>query len=155
MQLEQSIILWNGWGFMEKLKIKKISIDAILPTRGYDTDGGMDLYTNKNIKCYPRQTTKIPTGIAMEIPETYVGSIRDRSSLGAKGIHVLGGVIDENFRGQIFICLHNLTNLVYEIKKGDRIAQILIHKVHKFELIEVDELDETERSTGGFGSTGR
>jgi dUTP pyrophosphatase len=98
---------------------------------------------------------KIDTHIAIEIPKGYVGLIRDKSSIGGKGIVVCGGVLDEKYRGNIIICLANTTNMPYNFRKGDKIAQLLIVPYVTPQLIEVDELEQTERGDKGFGSTGR
>lgn len=99
-------------------------------------------------------STKIPTGIALEIPTNHVGLICDRSGLGSKALKTFGGVIDETYRGDVTVCLMNFSFFDYEVKAGDRIAQILILPVASPELEEVQELSSSERGTAGFGSTG-
>lgn len=98
---------------------------------------------------------KIDTHISVKIPEGYVGLIRDKSSIGSKGIIVCGGVIDSSYTGKIIVCLANTTNMPYNFRKGDKIAQLLIVPYITLPLIEVNELEQTERGDGGFGSTGR
>lgn len=138
-----------------QLKIKKLHTDAKLPTRAHSYDAGIDLYTYQIVTINPNETKMIPTGIALEIPENYVGLVWDKSSIGAKGIKTLGGVIDAQYRGEINILLHNLNDTAYTFEAGHKVAQILIQKVEFPELIEVEELSDTTRSDGGFGSTGK
>lgn len=114
------------------------------------------IFTAKECKESWREivATKIPTGIALEIPTNHVGLICDRSGLGSKALKTFGGVIDETYRGDVMVCLMNFSFFDYEVKAGDRIAQILILPVASPELEEVQELSSSERGTAGFGSTG-
>jgi dUTP pyrophosphatase len=100
---------------------------------------------------------RVPTGIAVEIPEGYEGQIRPRSSLAARGIIILNapGTIDSDYRGEIQVLMYNLMHTPYQIVPGDRIAQLVITKVARTHIQVVEELTATERDTGGFGSTGR
>jgi len=91
----------------------------------------------------------------MELPNSHVGIIKDRSSMGAKGIHVLGGVIDEDYRGEVMVVLLNTSSKVYVINTGDRIAQMVVLAAPWFEAKQVDELNTTVRGKGGFGSSGK
>ena len=94
------------------------------------------------------------TGLSMEIPSGYFGSIRDRSGLASKnGIHVLGGVVDSSYRGDVGVVLINLGQTEYRINKGDKIAQMLIEPVERANIIE-EEISETPRGANGWGSTG-
>lgn len=147
------------------IKIKKLHPDAKWPTKAYSLDAGFDLYSLQDVSICSSTTIKIRTGIALEIPEGWCGIIKDRSSLGSKGINCHAGVIDSSFRNEILVCLHNNNptdysigiplGSYYNIESGERIAQILFHQVPEVEIIEVDELSETERGNGGFGSTGK
>ena len=147
--------------FSFKLHVKKLTEDAILPTKKHNNDAGFDLYANESMTLRPieidmwGQTVKVKTGISIEIPDGWFGLIRDRSSLGSQGILVLGGVIDSGYRGEIIVCLHNLNNKFYEIKKGDKIAQLLLIPVPQVDIVPVDSLSETSRGDKGFGSSGR
>lgn len=137
------------------LKIKKIHPDAILPKYLLPGDAAMDLYANEAKILQPTQRELISTGIAMAIPTGHVGLIWDRSGMAANhGIKSMGGVIDSNYRGEVKVILHNLTNLPFTIEKGMRIAQMLIQEVTQKEILEVEELDESIRGEKGFGSTG-
>ena len=134
---------------------KKLHKSAHWPTKGHVDDAGWDLYSFETIAIPAGATVIVPTGIAMAIPKGYAGLIRDRSSMGVKGIHRHAGVIDCGYRGEIRVCLHNATKETYHIKKGDRIAQMLIQQVPNFIMHTVENLDSTDRGDGGFGSTGK
>lgn len=139
-----------------KLKIKKIHEDAIIPQYAHFGDAGFDLYSIDNYVLKPMERTVVKTGIVMEIPKEYFGNIRDRSGLAAKySIHTLAGVVDSGYRGEIGVVMINLGHENYEIKKGDRIAQMLIQKVEHCIIEEVSELEESIRNSSGFGSTGK
>ncbi|MFX0087546.1 MAG: dUTP diphosphatase, partial [Candidatus Hodarchaeota archaeon] len=99
-------------------------------------------------------TIIIHTGISMEIPKGYYGQIQSRSSIASKGIFVTGGVIDSGYRGEIMIISNNFSSRDYRIKKGERVAQIVFHKVTHFDIVEVKILDEENDRGGGFGSSG-
>jgi len=142
-----------------EIKIKKLSDKAILPTQATPNDAGYDLYATEAARLFPGQRQLFKTNIAIAIPEGYYGRIADRSGNAFKlGIHVMGGVIDSAYRGDIGVILLNtneedLYNTV-EIKEGQKIAQLIIEKCHQVEWWEVADLDETVRGEGGFGSTG-
>lgn len=137
------------------LKIKKIYEDSIIPRYAHNYDAGLDLYSYESYLLKPLERITVKTGISMEIPQGYFGSIRDRSGLASKkGVHTLAGVVDSNYRGEIGIVIINLGNENLEINKGDKIAQILIQKVETPEIEEVNELNKSNRGERGFGSTG-
>ena len=138
-----------------QLKIKKLLPDALLPTRAHHDDAGLDVYCYKKVTLLPHVTTKVPTGIAYEIPEGYCIFAWDKGSVGSKGIKTLGGVLDSGYRGELFIPLHNLSNQEYVFEVGDKIAQLVIQKVEFPEIMEVEELTSSLRGEGGFGSTGK
>lgn len=146
-----------------KIRYKKLHPDAkiIQPRIG---DAGYDLCSLEKYRLWSMidddmrgtcdNSIKVNTGIAIEIPKGYVGLIRDRSSFGAKGIIVCGGVIDSSYRGELIVCLRNVSENNYTINKGDKVAQLVIVLCNTPTLVEVNELDETERGDNGFGSTG-
>ena len=143
---------------MVKLLIKKIQKNIIL--HEYKTDGssGMDLMANveQTVKILPGERKIISTGIMVAMPEQYEIQIRPRSGLATKnGISVLNtpGTIDSDYRGEIKVILINLGKDIFEIKKNDRIAQMIVCPIIKVELEEVENLPETIRGKGGFGST--
>ncbi len=142
-----------------EIKFKKLSENGIVPKRASLSEAGYDAYSTETIWIKPGQRVLIKTDIAMSIPEGFFGRICDRSSLALKhGIHVLGGILDSNFRGNIGIILINLSDggeeHSYQVKKGDRIAQIIFEEYIPVYFTEVNELDTTDRGAGGFGSTG-
>lgn len=130
----------------------------------YATDGaaGMDLLAaiddDQTITLAPGKRDFIATGLSMALPNQYEAQIRPRSGLAAKnGVTVLNtpGTIDSDYRGEIKVILINLGDTDFEIRRGDRIAQMVIAPVTQAQLVEVDALDETQRGAGGFGSTGK
>lgn len=138
------------------LKIKKLIPEAIIPKHTHEGDAGLDLSSLEDFNLALGERHLFKTGLQMEIPIGFFGSIRDRSGLAFKaGIHVLAGVIDAHYRGDVGIILINLGKEDFKVSKEDRIAQILIQKVESPEIQEVKELSETTRGNGGFGSTGR
>ena len=142
--------------YRPQIGIKKLSEDAIVPTRANDTDAGWDLYVPHDF-LLPHETSAIvPTDISMAIPTGYVGLIWDRSGVAVKkGIHRFAGVIDSGYRGEVKVCLWNSSEWDVHFRKGERIAQILFQAIPECDLIEVEELDTTERGEGGFGSSGK
>lgn len=150
--------------FSRKVRVLILNSDASMPTRANLSDAGWDLYASEDIviKAGNRETVK--TGIALQIPEEWVGLVWPRSGMSVKkGIDVLAGVIDSGYRGEVMVCLYNTNNSLplfkdenidVVIKKGDRIAQILFQRVPDVELVEVDELNQSDRGNKGFGSSG-
>ena len=143
---------------MVKLLIKKLQKNIILPEYKTDGSSGMDLMANveQTVKISPGEKKIISTGIMVAIPEQYEIQIRPRSGLAAKnGISVLNtpGTIDSDYRGEIKVILINLGKDIFEIKKNDRIAQMIACPIIKVKLEEVESLPETVRGKGGFGST--
>ena len=143
---------------MVKLLIKKLQKNIILPEYKTDGSSGMDLMANieQTVKILPGEKKIISTGIMVAIPKQYEIQIRPRSGLAAKnGISVLNtpGTIDSDYRGEIKVILINLGKDIFEIKKNDRIAQMIVCPIIKVELEEVESLPETVRGKGGFGST--
>lgn len=138
------------------INIKKLSDNAIIPTKGSLFAAGYDLYAAEDalICCSSRKLVK--TNISMEITPGYYGRIAPRSGLAYKnGIDVLAGVIDSDYRGDIGVILYNTdSNIDFIVKKGDRIAQIIFEACYNATLNNVESLDNTLRQSGGFGSTG-
>jgi dUTP pyrophosphatase len=141
-------------GPVPTIRVKKLHPDATVPKYAHPGDAGMDLYSLDELILRPNYRAKIKTGISIELPEGYVSLIWDKSGVGAQGIKVLGGVLDSGYRGEYIIMLVNLSSKDFEIKKGQKIAQLLIQKVESPKVEVVDELSETSRGAGGFGSTG-
>lgn len=142
---------------MNDLPFKRLTPTAMLPTREHELDAGLDLYADKTVFFRGKDIRKISTGVATSIPADHVGLICDRSSLGAQGLKVMGGVIDPGYTGDLIVTLAKMPGSEYatHIKAGERVAQLLILSAPRFQPVEVDHLDETERGNNGFGSTGR
>lgn len=145
----------------KEVKIKRVREDAVLPTRGSDGAAGYDLYAclPAPVEIKPGSLCKIPTGIAVALPDRYtVGLIFARSGLGVKhGIAPANavGVIDSDYRGEIMVGLCNTGSEPYLLSPGERFAQLVVMPVCDAVLKETDDLGETRRGAGGFGSTGR
>jgi len=145
---------------MEKIAVKKLRPNAVLPTYGSVWAAGADLYAclTEPAVIEPGQTVFIPTGLAMEIPVGYAGLIYARSSLGAKrGLAPANkvGVIDSDYRGEFMVALHNHGQVAQTVAHGERIAQLLVTPVVTPGFAEAEELSDTVRGSGGFGSTGK
>ena len=144
-----------------EIRIKKMENARDLPTPCYMTTGaaGMDLYANVEDETIlkPGEIKLVPSGIAVALDEGYEAQIRPRSGLALKyGISMVNtpGTVDSDYRGEINIIMINFGRNPFIIKRGDRIAQMVINKIEIPSIIEVDELDDTQRGKGGFGSTG-
>lgn len=137
------------------IKAKKLYPDAILPQMMKAGDAAMDFYSRKDYSLNPGEKIIIETGVAIAIPKGYWGNVRDRSGLAAKhSLHTMGGVFDSNYRGEVQIVMINLSQEIYNIKKGDRICQMIIEKHEDIEIEEVEELDQTNRGENRFASSG-
>jgi dUTP pyrophosphatase len=138
-----------------KILIKKLKADAKMPTFAKKGDAGMDLYSAQDVVLRPGQRISCRTGIAIKIPEGYVGLVWDKSGLSHKfGIKTLGGVFDSNYAGEYLVGLINLSGEDFEIKNGQKIAQLLIQKIEIPNIEIVEDLPRTNRGSEGFGSTG-
>lgn len=145
---------------MMLVKFKKLDKNAVMPTYGTPYSAGADLYAcmENTVTIEPGQTVLMHTGIAMELPEGYVGLNFARSGLATKrGLAPANkvGVIDSDYRGEIMVALHNHGCENQTVEPGERISQLLIMPVVQAEFEETDELSDTVRGDGGFGSTGR
>ena len=136
------------------VKIKKLSHEAKIPIYKTTEAAGFDIYSTESTLLKANSTTKVPTGIALEIPHGFYLRIEDRSGMAAKGIHKIGGIVDSDYRGVVFVVLHNTTGQDFQIEKHDRIAQGVVTPVSQANFEETDQLNETERGESGFGSTG-
>jgi len=144
---------------MTEILIKRLSKNVTLPRYETEDSSGLDLAANidKQIKIFPGKSEIIPTGLAVAIPKNFEIQIRPRSGLAAKNqVSVLNtpGTIDADYRGEIKVILINLSDKVFVVEKGLRIAQMVVCPVIKASLKEVTKLEATERGSGGFGSTG-
>lgn len=142
-----------------EIKIKKLNENAKIPERGSDFAAGYDLFANisEEIKIAPHDVFLVPTGISVAIPEGYFGGVFARSGLSLKeGLRPANcvGVVDADYRGEIFVSLRNDSTVERTIVPGEKIAQFIILPFLPIEFIETDVLDDTVRGSGGFGSTG-
>lgn len=164
-----------------QLKVKRLDKDMPMPQYAKKGDAGFDLRATEDVTIYPGETVMVGTGLAFEIPEGYNGEVRARSGMASKRMLAPinePGTVDAGYRGEVMVPLHNYapssiweteffesgvikTRLfpnndgIQHVKRGERIAQMVIAPVETCEFVEVDELSETERGDGGFGSSGR
>lgn len=140
------------------MKIKLLTPTATAPTYATDGSAGLDLYADEDCildSVYDGGRKVISTGISVEIDADKTGLVWPRSGMASKfGIDTGAGVIDSDYRGELKVLLFNHGDDTYRIKRGDRIAQLLIVPSYRPKIEIVDSLDETERGAGGFGSTG-
>ncbi len=138
------------------LDVRVVRISEVdMPAYAHPGDAGMDLRSAEDLILAKGEMRTVKAGIKMAIPPGYVGLVWDKSGHAAKnGIHVLAGVIDAGYRGEICIVLKNLGGKDFEIQKNMKIAQMLIQPVSQAKVTEVSDLEETSRNAGGFGSTG-
>ena len=139
-----------------KINVKLIGWHAKMPHYAHIGDAGADLFASEYTEIPANGVAAIPTGIAMEIPEDYVGYINPRSGLALKGLTVMNapGTIDSGYRGEIKVIMANHTSSPVFIPVGTKIAQMVFHKFTTAWFEPVDELSDSERGQGGFGSTG-
>ncbi|MBU0706850.1 dUTP diphosphatase [Patescibacteria group bacterium] len=139
-----------------KIKIQRLSPEMKLPKYARADDAGLDLFSCEDYTIQPKTRHTFSLGFALELPRGYVSLIWDKSGLASKqGLTTLGGVIEWSYRGEYKLILHNTSDQPYDVKKGDKLAQMLIQPVESVTIEEVDKLSDTERGSGGFGSTGR
>ena len=139
------------------LRFKKIHPDATLPSYAHASDAGMDVRSVEDVTVPAKGRVLVHTGLVMLLPPMYEAQVRPRSGLALKyGITVLNtpGTIDSGYRGEVGVILANFGDSDFHVKKGDKVAQIVVAPVVQAEIEEVSEIDETDRGAGGFGSTG-
>jgi dUTP pyrophosphatase len=138
--------------------LTRIDPDVPVPSYARPGDAGADLVTTSDVVIKPGERVVVGTGIAVAIPEGYAGFVHPRSGLAARvGLSVVNtpGTIDSGYRGEIRICLINHDPVApIELRRGDRVAQLVVQRVEHAVFREVDQLDDSERSAGGYGSTG-
>ena len=150
-----------------QLKVKRLTDTAVLPVKAHPTDAGFDICSDENITINAGETVTVSTGLSIAIPEGCYGRLKGRSGLTAKTpLRVQEGTIDASYRGEVkVICDIKIKFLervidgaVYaynlSLKRGERIAQLIIQPLPTVDVVEVDEPDDTDRGAGGFGSTG-
>lgn len=143
-----------------ELTIEVVRLDAELPLPSYahPGDAGADLVTALDVVLAPGERALVPTGIAIALPEGYVALVHPRSGLAARhGLSILNtpGTVDAGYRGEIKVLLVNLDpSTPIELRRGDRIAQLVVQRVERAAYLEVDRLPDSARGDGGYGSTG-
>ena len=138
-----------------RLSFKRLSADALLPTRATPTSAGLDLYSIEAVTLGPGERCLVPTGLAVAIPEGWYGRIAPRSGLATKkGIDVLAGVIDADYRGELRCLLFNTSEETVELPAQSKICQLIIEKIIAPEPQWAEDLSNTSRGERGFGSSG-
>lgn len=140
------------------IPLKRLDPDLPLPAYAHPGDAGADLVAAVDVTLAPGERQLVPTGIALALPDGYVGLVHPRSGLAWKaGLSIVNapGTIDAGYRGEIKVCLVNLDPSVpIELRRGDRIAQLVVQRVEHARFIEVDDLPDSVRGEGGHGSSG-
>ncbi|MEX2504297.1 MAG: dUTP diphosphatase [Egicoccus sp.] len=141
-----------------QLRVRRLRDDALLPAYAHPGDAGLDLASVEAVTLGPGERAAVPTGLAVAIPEGWVGLVHPRSGLARRhGVTVANapGTIDAGYRGQVLVLLCNLGQETVILEQGERVAQLLLQRVGNAVVEEVDDLDATARGEGGFGSSGR
>ena len=139
------------------VRFKRLSPDAVLPAYAHPGDAGMDVRSVDDLEIAPGARALVHTGLVMMLPPGWEAQVRPRSGLALKhGVTVLNtpGTIDAGYRGEVGVILANLGDAPFAVKKGDRIAQVVVAPVTTAAIEETDVVDDTDRGGGGFGSTG-
>jgi len=141
--------------FTDVLRFKKLDPRAVLPKRGSALAAGLDVCSIEDVEIGPKQRVTVRTGLAVAIPQGFYGRIAPRSGLAAKkGLDVLSGVIDADYRGEVLCLLYNTGDETINLPAGSKICQLIIEQIITPNAEWATELDETARGAGGFGSTG-
>jgi dUTP pyrophosphatase len=141
-----------------QIQIRRLDAELPVPAYAHPGDAGADLHTTVDVTLAPGERQLVPTGIALAIPEGYVGLVHPRSGLAHRhGLSVVNapGTIDAGYRGEVQVCLVNLDpRTPITLRRGDRIAQLVVQRVEQAEFVEAAELEQSVRGSGGYGSTG-
>lgn len=138
----------------KNIKIERLSSSAKLPTRAHNADAGLDLYAAEDVSIPPYGQASVSTGLKIAIPDGFAGLIWDKSGLASQGYTTLGGVIDASYRGEVKVIFKNLSEDIYHLRSGQKIAQLIIQAIPILSIVEDEIKDETSRGENGFGSTG-
>jgi dUTP pyrophosphatase len=142
---------------MIELPIQKVRPGAVVPSRAYAGDAGLDLAATERIELGPGERAVVPTGLAVAIPDGYAGFVQPRSGLASRhGVTIVNtpGLVDSGYRGELMVVLHNTDRAdTFVVEAGMRIAQLVVLPIPEVELIEVDELPASDRGGRGFGSS--
>ena len=138
------------------IRVKRLHPDAKIPTIAHPGDAGCDLFATQQVTLQPGERGQVPTGIALEIPDGYVGLVWDKSGVSHKGgIKTVGGVIDSGYRGELLVGVINLSDTEYVFEPGHKVAQLLVQRVETPTFEEANALSDSSRGEGAFGSTGK
>ena len=143
---------------MTELPVQRIRPEAVLPSRAYDGDAGLDLPAAEAVTLGPGERALVGTGLAVAVPEGHAGFVQPRSGLAARhGITIVNapGLVDSGYRGEVKVVLLNTGTEPFEVTRGMRIAQLVVLPVAAVELVEVAELPASDRGDRGHGSSGR
>ncbi len=143
---------------MPAVQVVRLDPDLPLPAYAHPGDAGADLMTSVDVSLAPGERCLVPTGVSLAVPDGYVALVHPRSGLAARhGLSIVNtpGTIDAGYRGEVKVLLvnHDLREPI-ELRRGDRVAQLVFQRVEHAELVEVQALDESTRGSGGYGSTG-
>ena len=143
---------------MADILITRLDPDVPLPSYAHPGDAGADLVTTVDVRLGPGERALVPTGVAMALPDGYVGLVHPRSGLAARhGLSIVNapGTVDAGYRGEVRVLLVNLDpRTPVQLSRGDRIAQLVVQRVEHARFVEVDRLPGSARGDGGYGSTG-
>lgn len=140
------------------LHLKRLDPSVPMPSYAHAGDAGLDLYAREAVTLAPGERAQVPTGVAVAIPDGYVGLVWDKSGLSQKhGLKTLGGVVDAGYRGEVLVGVVNVGTTPHTFERHHKVAQMLIQRVEAVTVLETELLPESasERGTGGFGSTGQ
>lgn len=143
---------------MVRIPVRRLDLGLPLPSYAHPGDAGADLRAAVDVHLAPGERALVPTGLALALPVGYVGLVHPRSGLAARhGISVVNapGTIDAGYRGEVQVCLVNTDRREpFDVRRGDRIAQLVVQRCEVADFAEVDDLGESVRGAGGYGSTG-
>ncbi len=143
---------------MVEIQVQRLDPDLPLPSYAHTGDAGADLHSATDVELGPGERALVPTGVALALPEGYVGLVHPRSGLAARhGISIVNapGTIDAGYRGEIKVCLVNTDpHTAFTVHRGDRIAQLVVQRFETARFVVTDALPGTVRGDGGYGSTG-
>ena len=143
---------------MTEISILRLDPGLPLPSYAHLGDAGADLYAREDVSLKPGERRLVPTGVALALPDGYVALVHPRSGLAHRsGLSIVNapGTIDAGYRGEVQVCLVNLDPATpIELRRGDRIAQLVIQRFETATFVEVDDLPDSSRGAGGYGSTG-
>lgn len=141
-----------------QVAVRRLDAAAVLPSYAHDGDAGADLVTTIDLRIEPGRRALAPTGLAIALPRGYVALVHPRSGLALRhGLSIVNapGTVDADYRGEVSVLLVNLDPVeAIELRRGDRIAQLVIQRVERAGFVEVEQLPDSVRGSGGYGSTG-